>query len=188
MEKVAIEQIVRDERDLQIDPATSDHITYPEFVKYFADLEVIKLHNLIIGANFTYGWMPTMLKFKSNDFGSSVAILNKAKHGDLITEAELVTLRDFINNSVVGTSKLLHFVAPSVYAIWDSRVYRYINERDHYGDMIKPQNYFAYIENCTELVQHRDFPRVHDSMKRKLGYSVSPLRSVELVMHLKGGR
>ncbi len=188
MNKVSIARIVQDEHDIQINPTDLDHITYPEFVKYFADIEAITRHHLIIGANFTYGWMPTMLRFKANALDGSVAILNKAKRKELITESEVKTLSKLINNSVVGTSKLLHFIAPSVYAIWDSRVYWYINGRESWHHMNKPQNYFAYLSNCEELVRYPNFALVYSSMTRKLGYSVSPLRIVELIMYMKGGK
>lgn len=46
----------------------TDYISYPEFLIYFKDLKIITQHNLTIGINFTYGWMPTIFDFPSDNF------------------------------------------------------------------------------------------------------------------------
>lgn len=62
------------EREIQ-----SYDISYPEFLKYFNNIKTINKHNLIIGINFTYGWMPTIFDFRSNNFDEAINILNNAK-------------------------------------------------------------------------------------------------------------
>ena len=49
----------------------SDYLSYPDFLKYFSDLKTITRHNLTIGINFTYGWMPTIFDFRSDNFDSA---------------------------------------------------------------------------------------------------------------------
>jgi len=126
MHEALIDRIIHDEARLQIDRGSSYLRSYPEFLRYFRDLPVIEYHHLIIAANFTYGWMPTILHFKSDRFAEAVTILNCAKTGDLLTDAELFCLIALINNSMVGVSKLLHFINPEQYAIWDRRVAAYV--------------------------------------------------------------
>lgn len=79
--------------------------------------------------------MPTILNLKKyeNDTDSSevnledeVVLINKAKKGESLDEKELDLLKRRINNSMVGLSKLLHFINPEQYAIWDSKIYRCI--------------------------------------------------------------
>lgn len=41
-----------------------------------------------------------------------------------MTHSDLSMLKGFANNSTVGASKVLHFLNPKVYSIWDSRVAR----------------------------------------------------------------
>ena len=92
-------------------------VSYPEFLKYFHDIEKITKHHLVVGINFTYGWMPTIFDFRSDEFDKSIEILNKTKSGFIPTESKLDTLKHLFNNSLVGTSKLLHFINPEKIAI-----------------------------------------------------------------------
>src|SRR3954466_1796348 len=98
MHEALIDRILRDEAHVQIDRGSSYLRSYPEFLRYFRDLPVIDEHHLIIAANFTYGWMPTILHFTSDRFVDAVAMLNRAKAGELLTDAELFCLIALINN------------------------------------------------------------------------------------------
>jgi hypothetical protein len=187
MKRVSVEQIVRDERKVQFQPNDSYLQSYPEFVAYFAGLEEITRHNLIIAANFVYGWIPSILEFKSQDFASAVAVLNEVKHGGLIRKQDLALLRGLIDNSMVAVSKLLHFVRPDLYVIWDRRVYTYVNGRYSQYQIQKPGNYLAFLDNCREIAHDTRFTPVHTSMNRKVGYEVSAYRALELVMYWNGG-
>ena len=188
MRRVTIEDIIRDEAGVQFDPGDSYLLSYPEFIAYFSGLDEITPHNLIIAANFTYGWMPTILTFKSRDFAAGVAILNAARRRDLVGERDLNSFRSLIGNSMVGVSKLLHFVNPSRYAIWDRRVYTYINKSYSQARIQKPRNYLAYLDNCREITTDGRFAPIHASMNRKIGYEVTSYRALELVMYWNGNR
>jgi len=190
VKKVSIEQIIRDERKVILRATDSYLLSYPEFITYFANLETITRHSLVIGAHFTYGWMPTILTLKferqepEDALSGAVAILNEAKRGRLAGEKELEVLRDLINNSVVGASKLLHFINPHVYAIWDSNVYTYVNGKQPYHYQVNsPRNYLAYLDNCEEITRDKGFDHVHRSMNEKIGYEVTAYRALELVMY-----
>ena len=187
MKRVSVEQIIRDERKVQFQPGDLYHQSYPEFVAYFAGLEDVTRHNLIIAANFVYGWMPRTLRFRSQDFESAIAIANAAMAGSKIGERELSLLKDLIDNSMVAVSKLLHFVRPDLYVIWDRRVYTYVNGRYSQHQIQKSDNYLAFLDNCRELAQDGRFTPAHASMNRKIGYEVSPYRALELVMYWNGG-
>ena len=100
----------------------SYYISYPEFLRYFSDLETITRHNLIIGINFPSGWMPTIFDFRSDRFDEALDILNRAKKGNKPTIDELNMLKGLLNNTLVGTTKLLHFINPDNFSIWDSRI------------------------------------------------------------------
>ncbi|HRL70351.1 MAG TPA: hypothetical protein PLT79_01470, partial [Flavobacterium sp.] len=45
------------------------------------------------------------------------------------TSRLLEIVKKCINNSLVRISKLLHFINPSIYAIWVSRIFRYITRK-----------------------------------------------------------
>jgi len=190
MKRVSFEQLAHAEKETKLDPADSFLVAYREFVAYFASLNTITEHDLIIGAHFVYGWMPRMLVLKNpkERLPDAVKVLNRVKQGHPATAQDLVCLRDLIDNSLVATSKLLHFINPNICAIWDSRVYRFINSKSPFDYQSKdPNNYLAYLANCQELWQDKDFPALHESMNRKIGYSVSSYRAIELVMYMNGG-
>ena len=182
MHEALIDRIIRDEARLQIDRNSSYLRSYPEFLRYFGDLSAIDEHHLIIAANFTYGWMPTILHFKSDRFAEAVAILNRAKMGELLTDDELFCLIALINNSTVGVSKLLHFINPERYAIWDRRVAAYMRSSSDWTG-----GYLSYLEVCRSTVAHAGFPAMHHSVNTKVGYPVTSMRAIELVMYTIGG-
>lgn len=104
--------------------------------------------------------MPTILNLKKyeNDTDSSevnledeVVLINKAKKGESLDEKELDLLKRRINNSMVGLSKLLHFINPEQYAIWDSKIYRCIRGNKTASGINKPKNYLEYLEGCKRI-------------------------------------
>jgi hypothetical protein len=167
----------------------SDYISYLEFLKFFSKTDVINKHDLIIGINFTYGWMPTIFEFCSDQFEDALIILNDAKNRVLPTENNLKILKNLFNNSLVGTSKLLHFINPKVFAIWDSRVYRYITGEEPYDYRISNfQAYLAYIEYCHILTSSESYLAIHEAIIDMVGYSMTKLRTGELIMYFNGGK
>lgn len=166
---------------------SSYYISYPEFIRYFNDIAIIEKHNLIIGINFTYGWMPTIFDFLSVEFEKPVKILNNVKRGIIPDINELAVLKKMFNNSLVGTSKILHFINPTKFAIWDSRVYRYLTGMEPYveriGDYIA---YLEYLKFCEYLSNQEGYAEIHRSIEQKIGYEMTKYRTVELIMYTKG--
>ena len=132
--------------------------------------------------------MPLKLELQKQDFPTAVSILNDVKRGSLIAESELQLLRDMLYNSLVGASKLLHFINPHLYAILDKRVYKYINGEEGPNQLNGPVNYLAFLENCKDIISDERFKQVHTSMNKKIGYEVTPYRAVELVMFMNGNK
>ncbi|WP_221177630.1 hypothetical protein [Kaistella daneshvariae] len=91
--------------------------------------------------------MPTILKsIKTENPEKIISILKEVRNGQRINEEQLGTLKRAFNNSLVGTSKLLHFIHPKQYAIWDSRVFRFLNnEEPHKYKLEKPKTYLEYL-------------------------------------------
>jgi hypothetical protein len=59
MKHVSFEQLALAEKNTSFDESDgSSLLAYPEFVAYFAALDTITEHHLIIGVHFVYGWMP----------------------------------------------------------------------------------------------------------------------------------
>ena len=157
-------------------------LSYPYFLNYFQNLESINLENLVIGISFTYSWMPTILKaLNLKNTEEVLFILNEVKKGKLIDEQQLTTLKTTFNNSLVGTSKLLHFINPKQYAIWDSRVFRFLNNVEpHKYRLEKPRAYIEYLNVIEELKNEKAFTAFFELMKQKVGYDITEYRALEL--------
>lgn len=162
-------------------------LSYPSFLDFFRSRKFITETDFVCGAHMVYGWMPTILELHPEEpnigLAACAALLTKAKTGTALNDKEIGHLADVMNNSLVGASKLLHFAAPDSYAIWDSRIYTYLHKRKphHYQvrDLSKYRDYHA------QLTGHKAdprFPKFHRAVNAKVGYTVSPLRALELVM------
>ena len=148
------------------DTNRSYQYSYPYLINYFKDADTLNKEHLVIGAHAVYGWMPTILNLKKheNDTDSSeinlndeIVLLNKAKKGESLDEKELDLLKRRINNSMVGLSKLLHFVNPDNYAIWDSRIYIFISGNKTASGIDSPKNYLEYLEGCKRIACEKEF-------------------------------
>jgi hypothetical protein len=130
-----------------------------------------------------YGWLPTILELhpESPNIGlAGVArLLARAKRDGVLTNDEIDSLASVVNNSLVGASKLLHFVAPEHFAIRDSRIYAFVFERKPSHHSIRQvERYRDYLDILTEIRGDPRFPEFHRSVDDKVGYRVSALRGV----------
>ncbi len=192
MEEISIDKIITDEKKIKSNSEELKkdyHLSYKEFIKYFSNLKKITKHNYIIGINFTYGWMPTIFHFKNcvskNKIDEIVKILNNVKDGITISKQDIEYLVKVNNNSLVGTSKLLHFINPNNYIILDSRVYYYVNNgKVNYYQLNKVENYLQFLNNCKQIINDNRFKEVYESMIKKVGYKISSYRALELIMFI----
>lgn len=183
IKNVSIEDIKKDAQNFNPSASASYHIAYPEFIRYFKDLEEINKHNIVIGAHFAYGWMPTIFDFRSNEFDKVADILNGAKAGLTLTVDDLKMLRSCFNNSLVGSSKILHFINPKKFAIWDSRICRYLLKRDRPSHKInEPTLYLDYLKFCTYITNMEAFAEIQQIMEIKLKYQLTSFRAIEIAM------
>lgn len=166
------------------------HTSYKEFVGYFRSIpkkKPLTHHKFIVGAYFSYGWMPTMLRLGDN-ISAALKAINKARSSTRdISEKEFLEIAAVINRSVVGASKLLHFICPNKYAIWDSRVYRFIfKEEPSTHRLSKPRAYQDYLDALRVLTKNSAFQRAKVSVVKAVGYRITDLRACELVMFANG--
>ncbi|MEQ9426100.1 MAG: hypothetical protein RJQ09_16870 [Cyclobacteriaceae bacterium] len=114
-----------------IERADAISISYSEW--YAKSYEVFKndsdiksIDDLIKVIAFTYSWMPTIPTIHFHQVINEhllIKRINDLRDGKTANrELLLKELVPVINNSVVGTSKLLHFIAPDYVPIIDSRV------------------------------------------------------------------
>jgi len=190
IEKIRIENLIVEAENFKIENK-SDLISYPEFIEYFKSINKINRHNLIVGINFTYGWMPTIFDFRTTEIEKNidlaVEILNKAKSGIDLEIKDYELLKSLLNNSLVGSTKLLHFINPEKYAIWDSRVFRFLhNQEPHDYRIGNIQNYIDYQKLLQNLTKEERFSEFYQLMSSKLEYKPTNFRALELLMFIKG--
>ncbi|WP_208638369.1 hypothetical protein [Vibrio splendidus] len=161
-------------------------LEYPYFVDFFANKSNIGLPELIVGSNMVYGWMPTILKIKSTNFEPALKALNKAKGGEVLTDEDFKAIVAVVNNSLVGTSKLLHFVNPTIYPIWDSRVSLWLLGSKSSSQLNSIPNYRSYMSLCEQLTRDDEFLKLTSQFEQHIGYAVTPVRVAELIMFTSG--
>ena len=188
------EETMRDVFDLEPDtdvrPGNSYIRSYPHILSYFADKTTFDTADFVRGAHLVYGWMPTVLNLYPEppniDLAGGAALLTKARADGKLSDEEIARLAKLVNNSLVGASKLLHFVAPNDFAIWDSKIYGFNFEEKPYNHRVnKVKNYRTYLGTLSHIQKDVRFPAFHSSVNGKVGYAVSSLRAIELVMFLK---
>jgi|SRR5699024_3466082 len=185
MKNIQVSEILDRAACLENDNTQNDYNkSYYHFVKYFEGERRLTEHDLIIAANFTYGWMPTILKFKSDEFNLAVSVINKAKEPQRISNEQLAILTRLMNNSIVGVSKLLHFINPSIYAIWDSRVCNFLTGKSHAYKVQNTELFWSYLDLCRRVTADPAFQAIHERHQTTVGYKITPMRTVEQIMFI----
>lgn len=169
----------------ELEVITSHHYleVYCHLIEYCKRQETQDLTTLVGLAHMIYGWMPTILTFDTNvDYNDKV--YDEIRNGSLEKEF-LVILKDMVNNSIVGVSKLLHFMNDKDYAIWDSRVYISITgKKGHNYKVNNIDTYIAYIMQIRALAECMDMDYIKSELISK-GYCTgdeSNLRLLELIL------
>jgi len=164
--------------------------TYDIFCKHGYVKSIKELHVLIA---FAYSWMPTVPEIhidKIEDQNKLISELQKLHEDDVSVLPELVLqLTPYINNSIVGTSKVLHFVAPNIVPVIDSRVvvgwHKFFNKHPvgNYSkalpknsNSLKPDHFISYQSKMKEWA---------DNIKMHL-VDKNALRELEIKLYLLG--
>ena len=200
--------------------------SYEKLLKIFENLKSDQkdkqaLENWLIGgSSIIYSWMPTILNFskgsdddekanthlkecikalkfiKKEIAGDFVKLLNNPEFYTKDKECHINTLTSFINNSIVGTSKFLHFSFPEHFPIWDSRVEKAtrfdvknptspLNKSNHRTKEV--DNYIAY---CKAVYDVRKDTNFLNDLDIKLGKTkkFKPIRKIENALFIIGGK
>jgi hypothetical protein len=161
------------------------HTSYRVFIQYFR--QPLSEDGILAGAYMVYGWMPTMLRLKGPV--DAVFKLVEAGRTGRVTEALLTDCSKTLNNSLVGTTKLLHFVSPDLYPIWDSRVYRALfSKAPHRYRVEDPVTYFSFLSWLYEFESLSGFPHIKDAFESEAGYPVTNKRVAEAILYSLGGK
>lgn len=182
MKNLSIENLKKDMESFILTENDSYIHSYSDFINYFQNIDWIEKHHLVIASHFVYGWMPTILKLDTKNVDEVLSALNGVKAGHPVSENQLEMIKQCVNNSMVGTSKLLHFINPNLYAIWDSRIFRYLTGKKYPYGIEKPKAYSEYLKALNKIAEHVDYRSLHFEIERNFEYEISPLRAIEILM------
>lgn len=160
---------------------------YQYYINFFKEKDTLNNSDIVIGVGFTYSWMPTILKrLNLSNIDQVTKILNNVKQSIEISDDDFLLLKEFSNNSLVGASKLLHFINPEDYAIWDSRVFKFLNNNEaaHKYKLEKVHVYREYLSYLSNLKTSGYLNEVVATLKAKIGYPISDYRALELLFFL----
>lgn len=183
---LTIERLVNDSKKFEIKEEDKHYIkSYPYLLDFFKRKESFTESDIVQGIHMVYAWMPTTLKkIDWEQLPFVVATLNELKSGTYLHEGQLDILKISANNSMVGASKLLHFIGPEQYAIWDSKVVKYITGNKSSFGVDSVENYILYLDRLYQLNEDPKFAEIQREVNGKIGYEVSKLRAAEVVMFL----
>lgn len=145
----------------QVDDLKQDSyiLSYRDMLAYFKDIGLLTSKDTVVGAHMVYGWMPTIVHLNKDgiDLGEILHILQSVKDDKAdLSEDQLITIKCYINNSVVGASKLLHFISPDRYPIWDSKIFQFTHgHMPHQYQVNNPRTYLKYREKMLARISHR---------------------------------
>lgn len=135
-----------------------------------------------------YGWMPTIFKNVPNQ-QQLEAFSNLVQAGAPTEQVENspLILKTF-NNSVVGTSKVLHFMFPNTYPIWDSNIAIAlgfgVNNQNAFNNS---GNYIQFMNTLNNyLLQNPHFQAPQLINEHFAGVEVTQLRKLEICLFLYG--
>jgi len=170
-------------------PTTSYILSYPYMLSYFAGCSPLNVADFVRGAHLVYGWMPTALDLYPRPpnltLADAACVLESVRTQGTISDAQLSALARVVNNSLVGASKLLHFVTPDIFPIWDSNVYAFVFEEEPHGYRVnRIAKFREFIRRVNAIRSDERFGDFHESVNRKVGYEVSGPRAIELIMYL----
>ena len=158
-------------------------IGYPHLRAQFSRSEPLGLGEFIVATSMVYGLMPTVMNLRKGDPEMLLGPLSALRvDGRRLSHEQFADLRAIVNNSVVGASKLLHFLRPDTYPIWDSRVDRFMHGDD--ADTSSADRYFDYLADFDRVSQDPVFERQRVSLAKKLGYPIDATRAFEMIMYL----
>jgi len=164
--------------------------TYPHLLNGIKSLMPLNQDKLLIAGSSIFCWMPTQSRIDTSLLPASLAIITNLRAHPL-TVADLQKLADTFRtirgSSVVAASKLIHFLYPDEYPIWDSRVrvnYGYLPKNAHQTTI-----YINYLNTVQALASDEIVKKACANLNMRInaaGYpgTLTTIRLIELCLFL----
>ncbi len=165
---------------------------YPYLIQSISRLDLDE-NNLALIGSAVFGWMPTQLSLQHSALREALQIMKDLKNASSnnIDEAQILKLAIVFQaiggKSVVAASKLLHFVFPDRFPIWDRIVAKKFGLAPNGKGAA--QNYLQFINFCRQMTGRLDVQACLQSFEKRLGnfgyqYHMTPMRLIELLLFL----
>jgi hypothetical protein len=159
--------------------------TYPVFIHFLAASDQLSERDVTVAASFTYAWMPRIAVLDTSHLKRATWALNEARTASSASPQTVVSVAKYLSGSLTAASKLLHFAAPSYYAIWDSRVALYLGVTRFDRTLTTGvETYMSYLTLLNELLAYPQAARLRRILAVNGHRSVTLLRGVEMTMFL----
>ena len=161
-------------------------VSYPILLKASNDLLASMGTNAVVPiAHMAYGWMPTILKKYEIENNGLKNIYDARKVASFYEAKNLIDRFTVspINNSIVGLSKVLHFVNPEYFPIWDRRVALHFEIKYHYN-INRFENYIKYIDFIESTHEHKSVNSLRSLISKNYNYDVTKTRASELSLFI----
>lgn len=170
--------------------------SYPALLQLFQNLDLDDGLAVRAAALTVYGWMPTIMRSVDLDAVRRIRpVLDRLRREGVDAVADYLAnsspqgrrhLLTFVNNSVVGTSKFLHFLNPNGFAIWDSKIASLFGIQSLSG-INSTRNYSNYISAiANRLKDPIDWsPAYLEFIDQPM--MVGPVRRLECALFLHAG-
>jgi hypothetical protein len=160
------------------------------FDSYFPILNYLKTQkgnlnsdSTMIAMSLVYSWMPRIPHRIIINDNEVIKLLNKAYDStskDRLSIKEIETIKSSINNSMVGASKILHFINPCVYPIWDSNIDEKIKSESS-KDKKEVLKYFNYQNVCLDISNEECTKSIENFNSEKFN-GLSKLRKIDMAL------
>ena len=156
---------------------------YPVLIEAVADIcKNLNDQSFSLIAHLVYAWMPTILKSidsneKHKNICQKVLCLDSNEIHKIKDFIQDDLTKDLVNNSWVGLSKVLHFINPAVFPIWDSNVANCFSVNTS-----SKNNYIKYVAFMNEL-NLKENPQVLSVMEIT---QTTFTRACEFVLFIEG--
>jgi len=161
--------------------------SYPKLLNAAKSLLNLKEDSILPISHLAYAWMPTILTYNKENIDIEVFEKTVCSAASVKNQYDAIELLDVlpetspINNSWIGLSKVLHFINPDLFPIWDSRVAACFNKFNQQAYNKKN----IYIDYCNFIFQYlntRKVQRVKSVYEKKASYSISSIRALEFLL------
>lgn len=152
--------------------------TYPDMVQLGTapgNIDVSRLYRLAL---MTYGWMPRVLRLNPDYIPNAVLVLTRAQVATQQNWSTTAVITNVANclYSLVGASKVLHFVNPNIFPIWDSKIEKYRQRKSLvYNHMAQLQNYESYVSEVHAITHEHEFNDFFTAANEALGVRLAAL-------------